>query len=159
MLEVFTCETPLGNIEITLDGAAVAFEKQTAPPNSTLYPNVDGAFFLTYKYVSDKKPHVLKCCLNSDKLSATPETGERLESIAFYTDNTKLSIATEGEFGLSSACSEYDYDGALLSKGIEIAIFPKTKNHAFVFGVALISPVTDENDVQTWFAADPTIKR
>lgn len=32
-----------------------------------------------------------------------------------------------------------------------------TKTDRYVFGVAWIENVTDDNDVQTWFGADPTM--
>ncbi len=38
-------------------------------------------------------------------------------------------------------------------------ITENTKTAAYVFGVAWIVNVTEENDVQTWYGADPTYFR
>ena len=38
-----------------------------------------------------------------------------------------------------------------------IMILEETKTTKYVFGVAWIEKVTTENDVQTWFGADPTL--
>ncbi len=36
-------------------------------------------------------------------------------------------------------------------------ILQDTKPHEFTIGVAWINKGTEENDIQTWFGADPTI--
>ena len=50
-----------------------------------------------------------------------------------------------------------DNNGRNLSNGIEIEILPKTETQYFIFGVAWLKKCSEENDIQTWFAADPTI--
>ena len=81
---------------------------------------------------------------------------ERLEAIAFYEQGGKLTIGCEGWFGEPEEYG-YDYDGSYLSNGLEIEITSHTKSKDFLFGVSWLDHCTDENEVQTWFAADPTI--
>ena len=61
----------------------------------------------------------------------------------------------EASFG---ACEEYDldYDGNYYPDGIEICVLPNTKTNEYYFGVCWLNKCTGENDVQTWFGADPS---
>lgn len=89
-----------------------------------------------------------------------PESGERLECQAFYQDNVKLSIGIEcdtGYFDTGERIGNYDYDSIYLNNGIGYKILSTTKSHVLVFGVSWINQCTDENDVRTWYGADPTI--
>ena len=89
------------------------------------------------------------------------ESGERLELKSFYRDNTKLSIGMEGDAGYypdgTRSLDVYDYDNDYMEDGVSYLILEETKTTKYVFGVAWIEKVTAENDVQTWFGADPTL--
>ena len=146
-------ETNLGKIVITLDGNTVPFS--VCPiENKRLFPDVDGAFLLKYDYANDGKAHTLRCFLDTCGVTGSPESGERLEAISFYHHGAKLTIGCEGDFGWQE---EYDYSGSYLENGLQIQIFPHTKSKHFLFAVAWLDRCTDENDTQTWLAADPTL--
>lgn len=44
-----------------------------------------------------------------------------------------------------------------MEDGVLYQIMRDTKTTKFVFGIAWIDNVTAENDVQTWYGADPTL--
>ncbi len=148
-------KTKFGNIVIMLDGEIVPFSIFSIE-NKQLFPDVDGAFMLKYAYVCDGRAHTLRCFLDVCNVTGCPESGERLEAIAFYEQGGKLTIGCEGWFGYPEEYN-YDYNGTYLGNGLEIEISPDTKSKDFLFGVAWLEHCTGENDVQTWFAADPTI--
>ena len=62
----------------------------------------------------------------------------------YYSDGTRVSEV-------------YDYDNDYMEDGVSYLILKETKTTKYVFGVAWIEKVTTENDVQTWFGADPTL--
>lgn len=72
-----------------------------------------------------------------------------------------MSIGMEGEAGYYSdgtrATNIYDYDNDYMEDGVLYQIMRDTKTTKFVFGIAWIDNVTAENDVQTWYGADPTL--
>ncbi len=72
-----------------------------------------------------------------------------------------MSIGMEGEAGYYSdgtrATNTYDYDNDYMEDGVLYQIMRDTKTTKFVFGIAWIDNVTAENDVQTWYGADPTL--
>ncbi len=47
-------------------------------------------------------------------------------------------------------------DTEYLNNGVNYIIIGNTKTTTYVFGIAWIENVTEENDIQTWFGADPT---
>ena len=148
-------KTQFGNIVITFDGESVPFSVIPIA-NDHLFPDVNGAFVLKYTYVCDEKAHTLHCFLDACNMIGTPESGERLEAIAFYKQGGKLTIGCEGWFGYPEEYG-YDYSGSYLVNGLEITITPHTKSREFIFCIAWLDHCTDENDAQTWLAADPTI--
>ena len=148
-------KTQFGNIVIRFDGVSAPFSIIPIA-NERLFPDVNGAFMLKYMYTCDNKVHTLRCFLDACNATGYPESGERLEAIAFYEQGGKLSIGCEGWFSEPEEYG-YDYDGCYLDNGLEIEITSHTKSQAFLFGVSWLEHCTEENEVQTWFAADPTI--
>ena len=149
--------TPFGNIQITMDGKPVAYTFVPVP-NAQSFPDVDGVYLLKFDYLSDGSPHKLCCLLEDASVTGDIESGERFEAISFYCNAGKITIGCEGWFG----CPEehgYDYDGSYLPDGLEISITAQTVSKPFLFGVAWLTHCTGENDVQTWFAADPSITK
>lgn len=67
----------------------------------------------------------------------------------------------EGETGYCAdgtrAFDTYDYDTEYLDDGVQYVIVENTNATTYVFGIAWIENVTDDNEVQTWFGADPTL--
>lgn len=148
--------TPMGSVELLLDGEPVSFRNLSIEPNERLFPDVDATHRLTYDFVSDGKPHSLYLKIKDCKLKANPETGEMLEAVSFYKDNRKMTLGCSAAFGNCEKCN-LDYNGSLCADGLEIHISETTKSQTFKFGVCWIKECTDENDVQTWYGADPSI--
>lgn len=118
--------------------------------------DVNGRYLIQYDYTSEiKKNQVIKCCIPSIDVKGDSESGERLEAISFYQNDIKLTIGVDGEF--SDFPKDIDYSGDYLNNGIQYETYNTTANRKFYFGVFWIQPLTEENDVQTWFGADPTL--
>ncbi len=148
-------ETPYGKICMLLDGIEQGFTFRCIAPNR-FFPDVDAVYRIKYDYVSDGKTHLLSFILLNSKVIGEPETGERLESTAFYSEGGKLSLGCTASFG-ELPDYDCDFDGNLISNGIEIYISPTTKSQTFEFGVCWLLKCTEENEVQTWYGADPSV--
>lgn len=155
--------TPLGDIEIYIDDKKIEYVERNIRKPDKLCPDVDGRYCIEVNFLPDGKSHVISCKIK-DYISSKEdgiESGERLELKSFYRDNTKLSIGMEGEAGCypdgTRASDVYDYDNDYMDDGVSYLILEETKTTRYVFGVAWIENVTAENDVQTWFGADPTL--
>lgn len=148
--------TPVGSVELLLDGEQVSFRSFSIEPNEKWFPDVDETYRLMYDFVSDGKSHILYFRIKECKLEANPETGELLEAVSFYKEKCKITLGCIASFG---DCEDYDldYDGRLCDDGMKIYISETTKSQTFKFGVCWIKECTDENDVQTWYGADPSI--
>ena len=155
--------TPLGDIEICIDGKSIKYTAQNMGVMDKLCPDVDGRFSIKVEFVPDGERHAISCIIKSHIPSDKDgvESGERLELKSFYKGHSKLSIGMEGETGYfadgTRAFDTYDYDTEYLEDGVRYVINEDTKTDRYVFGVAWIENVTDDNDVQTWFGADPTM--
>ena len=157
--------TPLGDIEICIDGKTIKYTAQNMGVMDRLCLDVDGRFCIKVEFVPDGERHTISCIIKSHIPSDKDgvESGERLELKSFYKGHSKLSIGMEGETGYfadgTRAFDTYDYDTEYLEDGVRYVINEDTKTDRYVFGVAWIENVTDDNDVQTWFGADPTYFR
>ncbi len=154
-------ETPLGKIEVKLDGEPINYKIITIPTDKTCN-ELDGRFSIEIQCIPDGKSHRLTCTIINYKPSEADgiESGERLELYSFYKDKIKLSIGMEADIGClnnGKRISEYDYDADYLKDGVCYLILPTTKTNKFIFGVAWITNVNAENDVQTWYGADPSM--
>ena len=72
--------------------------------------------------------------------------------MSFFKGNAKLSIGVEFDY-----CGKYDYEAVHLQDGMQFRVFPQTKTKYFVFGIAWVDDCNDENELHTWFGADPTL--
>lgn len=154
-------ETPLGYIEICIDGNATHYVAQCMDCDK-ICRELNGRYKIEIEFIPDGKNHTISCCLKNHIKSEEDyiETGENLELKSFYLNTTKLSIGMEGDTGYfadGTRISEYDYDNGYLDNGVKYEILSITKTSLYVFGIAWINNVNDENDLQTWFGADPTI--
>lgn len=145
--------TPFGKIKVTLDGAAVPCVVRPVE-NARLFPDVSGAYLLEFAFEQDGMPHELCCYLDAPAPEAEPESGEDLEALSFRVGTGKLTL---GCVSWTGPLEEADYGGAYLPSGFRLLLRPDTKSGTFRFGAAWVEHCTAENDVQTWFAADPTI--
>ncbi|MPN29667.1 hypothetical protein SDC9_177120 [bioreactor metagenome] len=155
--------TPLGVIRIYNDGIELEYNAIKLCNDSILFPDIDSRYKIEVEYKADNSSHLISCIIDkidSKKTEVYSESGERLECQAFYQENIKLSIGIEcdtGYFDTGERIGNYDYDSSYLNNGIGYSILPNTKSHTFLFGIAWINECNDENDLQTWFGADPTI--
>ena len=155
--------TPLGDIEICIEGKTIKYTAQNMGVMDRFCPDVDGRFCIKVEFVPDGERHAISCIIKSHIPSDKDgvESGERLELKSFYKGHSKLSIGMEGETGYfadgTRAFDTYDYDTEYLEDGVWYVINEDTKTDRYVFGVAWVENVTDDNDVQTWFGADPTM--
>lgn len=150
-------KTPFGNIRIYFDNKIQKnINIVKGKKNCYLYPNVEYIYLLTYKYNTDQLKHTLKCVLDNPKEKGFVESGEHLDAISFYINNGKITIGCKSDFGMPEN-GGFDYDGTYLDNGLEIFIDSSTKSQNFIFAISWLIKCTDENDIQTWFASDPSI--
>ena len=154
--------TPLGSIQISIDGEPIEY-KERLVSNDRTCPNLNGRYAISVHFKPNGKEHFITCRIQSYVATDRDyvETGERLELKSFFKNDVKMSIGMEGETGYfpdSNRLSDYyDYDNEYLSDGVQFHIFSNTKTQDFVFGIAWINVATSENEVQTWYGADPTM--
>ena len=157
--------TPLGDIEIYIDNEKVEYTVKNIGASERLCPDISGRFGIEILYEPDGKQHTISCRIKKYHASSRDEIepGERLELKSFYRENTKLSIGMEGDAGYYSDGTRdsdvYDYDNDYMEDGVSYLIMEDTKTTKYVFGITWIDNVTVENDVQTWYGADPTYFR
>lgn len=155
--------TPLGDIEIYVDDNKVEYTEKNIGVSDKLCPDVNGRYAIKIDFIPDGKIHTISCKIKGHVSSKKDgiEPGERLELKSFYKDNTKLSIGMEGESGYYAdgmcVSDRYDYDNEYMEDGVLYLVMKETKTTKYVFGIAWIENVTTENDVQTWYGADPTL--
>lgn len=152
--------TPLGDIEICIDGVKAAYKEQEIAPDRTC-PDLGGRYSITVDFKPDGARHCIACRIAGHKPDAkdSVESGEWLECKGFYSESVKISIGMEGNTGFIGAerISDYDYDNGYLEDGVQYEILPFTKTRKYVFGIAWIENPNETRDVQTWFGADPTM--
>ena len=157
--------TPLGDIEIYIDNEKVEYTVKNIGASERSCPDISGRFGIEILYEPDGKQHTISCRIKKYHASSRDEIepGERLELKSFYRENTKLSIGMEGDAGYYSDGTRdsdvYDYDNDYMEDGVSYLIMEDTKTTKYVFGITWIDNVTVENDVQTWYGADPTYFR
>lgn len=152
--------TPLGDIDIRVDGKPIAYELQKVEYDPRC-KDLSGRFFALIAFVPDGKRHLISCALKdyAPSIKDGIESGENLMLKSFYRGKVKLSIGMEGDVARCSdgtRISRYDFDSAYLEHGVQYEIRPETKTSQYVFGIAWIENYDDDNEVQTWLGADPT---
>lgn len=153
--------TPLGRIHVMIDGKTISYEAVRKDCDKTCM-DLGGRYSISVSLPMDKQYHEVACVICGHKETDRDgiESGERLELKSFYDDKSKVSIGMEGDSGYfpeGTRIGEYDYDNEYLPNGVKYIVFPYTKTSVYVFGIAWINGVNDNNDVQTWYGADPTI--
>lgn len=152
--------TPLGDIELRIDGLKAAYKEQAAALDRTC-PDLSGRYRIAVDFRPDGEKHCIACRIVGHKPGTEDsiESGERLECKGFYNESVKVSIGMEGTAGSigSERISEYDYDNGYLEDGVQYEILPFTKTERYVFGIAWIENPDETRDVQTWYGADPTL--
>ena len=155
--------TPLGEIDILIDGREIEYDFQIVDVDSSC-KDVEGRYAIQVSFVPDGREHIISCKIRDYKTSEMDdiESGENLELKSFYNGGAKLSIGMEGDSGYINGeriSTIYDYDNEYQDDGVDYVILGVTKTQIFTFGVAWINNCTENNEVQTWFGADPTIMK
>ncbi len=154
-------ETPFGLIGIFIDDKPISYNAVKCDYDKTCM-DLDGRYTIHIDYSPDGKRHEIVCSIKDYQSSREDsiETGERLELKSFYFRSGKLSIGMEGDAGYfpdGTRISDYDYENEYMENGVKYVILPQTTTTEYVFGIAWIDNVNKENDVQTWYGADPTL--
>lgn len=151
--------TPLGKVSISIDGKEIDYTFKKINPDR-LCNDVDAHYFIIVPFTPNVKNHQISCTIKNYHPSSLDEieSGERLVLKSFYKKNTKLSIGAIGEAldNYDIITIGYDYENNYLSNGVSYEILDFTKTNQFVFAICWINDYTDENELQTWFGADPT---
>ena len=141
--------TDLGKIEILINGKAVKYDYIELNNYGYCF-NVEGRFKLLCNTPKEYGNNIdIRCVIEiKDKIQAEsgPETGENLALLSLYWNNYKLSIGTKG--ALDGV--EYIYEKNALR-------LVTTENLGqVIFYVAWIDKrKPGQEDICTWFAADP----
>ena len=153
-------KTPLGGLKIQMDGKDIPYTCEKVDRDRSC-PELDGRWALSVECKPDGAEHTISCRIEGYVPSAQDmvEGGEDLELKSFYRGDCKLSLGMEGDscYLDGERLSSYDYDTAYLDDGVQYALFCFTKTRRFVFGAAWLEHRTEDNDLQTWFGADPTL--
>lgn len=122
---------------------------------------MSGRYSIIVDFIPEGKEHIIACRIKSYTPSEKDEceTGENLELKSFYQKNFKLSLGMEGDtcYIGERHLSCYDYNNGYTTDGVQYCLLSFTKTSRYVFGIAWIENVSENNDVQTWFGADPTL--
>jgi len=157
-------ETPLGKIIIMIDEKIVNYNYAKIK-NDDLCLDLSGRYMINIFFEPDGIEHKISCFIQGYNGSSKDsiETGENLELKSFYKNNIKLSIGMEGDtgyIGKDRISDYYDYDNAYLDNGVQYKLLKKTskKFNNYVFMIAWIENYDNNNEIQTWFGADPTYR-
>ena len=146
-------KTPLGDIIVSVDDISIEY---TAVPVlcDKRCPDLNGRYYICIEHENDGKPHTIACSISgytpTEKDGA--EDGEDLLLMSFFKCNTKLSIGVEFDY-----FGKFDYEAIHLQDGMQFRVLPHTKTKCFVFGIAWVYDCNEENEIHTWFGADPIL--
>ena len=145
--------TPLGDLIVSIDDTEIEYTAIAVPLDHRC-DKLNGRYYICLELENDGKPHTITCCISgytpSEKDGA--EDGEDLLLMSFFNGSAKLSIGVEFDY-----YGKYDYVCVNLQNGMQFKVFPQTKTNSFVFGIAWVDNCNDENEIHTWFGADPTM--
>ena len=153
--------TPLGEITVLIDENEFEYSYRKLGDFKSC-PDVRDRYVIEIDFLPDGKEHLIACVISDldKKAELGAESGEKLECVAVTLDDIKLSIGLEGEALYTpdgTRMSSYDYDIEYLSNGMAYSVLENTATKKYVFGIAWLSPYNADNEVQTWYAADPTL--
>ena len=146
-------KTPLGDIIVSVDDTETEYTAAAVPLDHRCN-KLNGRYYICVELENDNKPHTITCRISGYTPSKKDgaEDGENLLLMSFFKGNAKLSIGVEFD-----CYGKYDYEAVHLQNGMQFRLFPHTKTKHFVFGIAWVNDGNDENEIHTWFGADPTM--
>ena len=147
--------TPFGEIGIFIDGEEVEYKAERMDL-SVIGKTVDERYMIKVNHAEDNGKHIISCCIKDKPrdLEGEIEPGENLELISFCRSEIRLSIGTEGDTWNDSGI--FDYDISYEKDGMSYIQNEDTKTEWFVFGICWISDYRYDEDVRTWYGADPS---
>ena len=154
--------TPLGDIIILIDNKAISYNAIPVNRDKTCM-DIHGRYKIVIDFIPDGQEHQIKCLIDGYENIDDDfvETGDNLELKSFVKNNIKLSIGMEGDSGYFSDGTRisdyYDYDNDYFDNGVSYQILKITQTNKYVFGIAWIVDQRPDNEVQTWYGADPSI--
>lgn len=148
-------KTPFGEIGIFIDGEEVEYKAESMEL-SIIGKKVDERYMIKVNRVEDSGKHIISCCIKDKPkdLEGEIESGENLELISFCRSEIRLSIGTEGDTWNDSRI--FDYDVSYEKDGMSYIQNEDTKTEWFSFGICWISDYHYDEDVRTWYGADPS---
>lgn len=148
-------KTELGNIIITINGQILDYTPIKLA-NKVKSFIVDGRYqvIVDNVLVSESEETIIDCILKDNEtrgLSGYAESGENLALISFLYNNIKLSIGVEGD--ISGVYYEY------MNDRLRVKLTKSASLNSITFFIAWLTMInTEQEEIYTWFAADPTLK-
>ena len=155
--------TPLGTISISIDDINIQYKAIKLENNQKVFPDIEGRYRIDVPYNTDNSEHIISCTVDNiidSKVSHYFDSGEGFECETFHQGDTKLTIGIEYDdscYHDDERVEDCEYDSVHLEDGIGYHILKTTKSNIFTFGIAWIDEFKDEDNLQTYFAADPTL--
>lgn len=137
-MEVSKVVTPLGEIDIKLDGNPISYEVKQLEEDDWHMP-IGGRYQIYIDFTPDGKRHELSCTINNKDLGqGYYNSTERIAEIDFYTPGEEIvvMISLEGEtdcYDDGYIYSQYDYYELYLEDGLAFEILPDTKTSEYIF--------------------------
>lgn len=153
--------TPFGEIAVLIDDVEIEYSFKELKPFSSC-PDVNGRYIIEIDFEPDGEEHSISCMFSDyvKDIEVDFESGENLECCSFFIHDVKMSIGVVGDDWYSPYTgkreSKFDFDVDYLENGMAYHILPFTKTAKYLFGLSWIQPCNEQNDVQTWFGADPS---
>lgn len=146
-------KTELGNIIITINGQILDY-KPIRLANKGKNFTVDGRYQAIVDNISvSELETVIDCIVDDNKalaLNGYSESGEGLALISFLYNNIKLSLGVEGDI----AGVYYEY----MDDRLRVKVTKSASLNSLTFFIAwLTMHNTEQEEIYTWYAADPTL--
>lgn len=146
-------KTELGNIIITVNGQISDYTPIKLVNKGRNF-TVDGRYqVIVDNILVFELETVIDCILNDNKsldLNGYSESGEGLALISFLYNNIKLSIGVEGD--IAGVYYEYMIDR------LRVKVTKSASLNSLTFFIAWLNMHnTEQEEIYTWFAADPTL--
>lgn len=146
-------KTELGNIIITINGQILDYEPIKLDNKGKNF-TVDGRYQIVVDNILVSEIEtIIDCIIDSNKvvsLCGYSESGEDLALISFLYNNIKLSIGVEGD--ISGVYYEYMNDRLRVKVSKSAAL---NKLNFFIAWITMNNK--EQEEIYTWFAADPTL--
>ncbi|MBC7765404.1 MAG: hypothetical protein H7Y41_02880 [Hyphomonadaceae bacterium] len=146
-------KTELGNVTITINGKKLVYMPITLENKGKNF-TVDGRYqVIVDNILVSELETIIDCILDNNKalaLNGYSESGEGLALISFLYNNIKLSIGAEGD--IPGVYYEY------MNDRIRVKVTKAASLNTLTFYIAWLTMHNiEQEEIYTWFAADPTL--